>query len=119
MFKVIEKYDERIVNSDETMHVKERKERIQRYSKLLSFKMLYCFRVDKAHINGDEIHCINEHGLIYIYNYNSKKFITILHPRPKQLKRYFNDLNIKLPQDIRVLLDKCYKRNLKERLNEV
>ena len=26
MFKVIEKYDERIVNSDETMHVKERKE---------------------------------------------------------------------------------------------
>jgi hypothetical protein len=112
-------YDKDIINKDETLHIKERKERIRKYSNLLSFKMLYCFRVDNDHWNGDEIHCINEYGLIYIYNYKSKKYITILHPRPSQLKRYFHQLNITLPNDIKRLIDKCYKRNKNSNMNEL
>ena len=116
---VKDRFDEAIINSDETLHIKQRRDRVRKYSNLLSFKMLYCFRVDNNHPNGDEIHCINEYGLIYIYNYTTKRFITILHPRPRQLKRYFRGLDMKLPNDIKTIIDKCYKRNINSKLNEV
>ena len=112
-------YNQELITNNKSLHIKERKERVSKYKGLLSFKMLYCFRVDNNHCNGDEIHCINEYGLIYIYNYHTKKYITILHPRPKQLKRYFQQLNIKLPKDVRKLIDNCYKRNEKYKLNDV
>lgn len=38
---------------------------------------LYIFIVDKGHKNGKEIHVITENGVINIYNYNSKKYITV------------------------------------------
>ena len=117
--RVIEKYDDKLITNNKSLHIKERKERVRKYSNLLSYKMLYCFRVDNNHVNGDEIHCINEYGLIYIYNYHTKRFITIMHPRPKQIKRYFQQLNIKLPKKIRKLIDKCYLRNENSKLNEV
>lgn len=49
---------------------------------------LCIFIVDKGHKNGKEIHVITENGVINIYNYNSKKYITGLIARPAQLTRY-------------------------------
>lgn len=116
---VKEIYDNELINNNHSQHIKERKERVRKYSNLLSYKMLYCFRVDNNHVNGDEIHCINEYGLIYVYNYHTKRFITIMHPRPRQIKRYFHSLDIKLPKEIKKLIDKCYLRNENSKLNEV
>ena len=116
---VIETYNHNLITYNKSLHIKEHKERMSAYKHLLSYKMLYCFRVNNGHCNGEEIHCINEHGLIYIYNYHTKRYITILHPRPKQLKRYFHALNIKLPKDIKKLIDQCYIRNEKYNLNDV
>ena len=114
-----ELYNDKLITNNETMHVKERSERVKRYASLLSYKMLYCFRVDNNHVNGDEIHCINENGLIYVYNYHTKRYITILHPRPRQLKRYFQGLNMKVPRDVSKLIDSCYQRNALNGLNNV
>ena len=117
--QVIRLYDKTIINRNKSLHIKERKERVRKYSNLLSYDMLYCFVVDNNHENGDEIHCINENGLIYIYNYHTKKFVTILHPRPKQLKRYFQALNMKVPKEIKKLIDKCYIRNENSYMNNL
>lgn len=56
---------------------------------ILSINGKLCiFIVDKGHKNGKEIHVITENGVINIYNYNSKKYITGLIARPAQLTRY-------------------------------
>jgi len=100
-----------------TEHIRNHSQRILSYSELLSNTFIQCFLVDKGHINGLEIHCINVHGLIYIYNYSSKKFITILHPRPSQLKRYYRLMNKDIPLIIRRLAVECHKRNEQYDLN--
>ena len=117
--QVIRLYDSDIINNNTSQHIKERKERVRKYAHLLSYDMLYCFIVDNNHINGNEIHCINKYGLIYIYNYHTKKFVTVLHPRPKQLKRYFQALNMKVPKEIKKLIDKCFIRNENSDMNNL
>lgn len=107
------------LKKDRTKHIGERIERAKRYKHLLSENFIHCFRVDNYHPNGDEIHCINDKGLIYIYNFNTHKLITIIHPRPKQFKRYYQQLNMKIPKRIKKMIDTNYKRNQEERLNEV
>ena len=49
---------------------------------------LCIFIVDKGHKNGKEIHVITENGVINIYNYNSKKYVShvIRLPRSKRSK---------------------------------
>lgn len=106
-------------NKLETKHKNERSKRLESYQELLSDKFIKCFLVDKEHDNGLEIHCINEHGLIYIYNHNTKKFITALHPRPSQIKRYYRLLNMEIPQRIKRLSRLCYKRNEVLKLNDL
>jgi hypothetical protein len=102
-----------------TNHQNNRYKRISKYNGLLSIEFIDCFLVDNNHINGLEIHCINKYGLIYIYNIHSDRLITILHPRPKQIKRYYNQLSITYNSDIRSIIDKCYKRNLNSNLNNL
>ena len=115
--KVLYKIGFKDLKQRETKHINNRLKRIENYQTLLSEKFITCFVVDKEHINGCEIHCINENGLIYIYNYKSKKFITVLHPRPSQLKRYYRLLRIEIPKHIKRLARECYKRNEKYNLN--
>ena len=64
--------------NDKTKHLQERSERIKKYSdmQLLSDRVISCFKVDKKHVNGQELHAINEKGLIYVYNFKSRKLIT-------------------------------------------
>jgi hypothetical protein len=94
-----------------TEHLKEREDRYSTYKDLLSTNFIRCFLVDTEHPCGLEVHCINEHGLIYIYNYDSKRFITVLHPRPSQLKRYYRQLGMRYGSHISKLGRECYNRN--------
>ena len=104
MFKVIEKYNQALEPSDNTIHYINRIERLKVYKHLLSDEMIQCFVVDTDHRNGLEIHCINEYGLIYIYNKLSLRLITILHPRPKQLKRYYQQLGLTISKEIKEII---------------
>lgn len=106
---------------DETKHLKERDKRISLYDdyKLLSDNFISCFKVDKKHIDGLELHAINENGLIYIYNFKSRKLITILHARAKQLKRYYEALGLEIPHDVYAVIKEVEKRNTLYNLNNM
>lgn len=110
-----------LINKDETKHLKDRNARIVIYEKnnLLSYNFVACFKVDKKHANGLEIHAINENGLIYIYNFKSRKLITILHARSEQLKRYYNALRIETPETVKRIMIEVDERNEKQKLNFV
>ena len=66
------------------------------------------FVVDKGHKDGLERHDVTDTGLIIVYNLNSKKLVTKLIARPKQIKRYYQDTGRKPPK---WLLDLCYWHN--------
>lgn len=66
------------------------------------------FVVDKGHKDGLERHDITDTGLIIVYNLKSKKLVTKLIARPKQIKRYYQDAGRKPPK---WLLDLCYWHN--------
>ena len=50
------------------------------------------FSVDRGHHNGKEYHIITSTGIIFIENEESKKLVTALIARPKQIRRYYVDL---------------------------
>lgn len=62
-------------------------------------KPVYSFVVDTAHPNGYEIHTLTEDGLIFIQNEKTKKLVTFLFARPQQIRRYFQNLGEKLPNN--------------------
>lgn len=109
------------IKKDETKHLKQRNNRISLYDdfKLLSDVFIDCFKVDKKHENGCEIHAINENGLIYVYNFKSRKMITILHARAEQLKRYYNALGIATPEQLKNIMNEVEKRNKFYNLNNM
>ena len=45
--------------------------------------------VDKGHVNGPEIHCLSNTGIVTIYNQRTNKLITRLIARPGQVARYY------------------------------
>jgi hypothetical protein len=106
-------------NKKATEHMTERSDRIKLYDRfgLLSLDFVSCFKVDKQHENGHELHAINRNGLIYIYNFKSRKLITILHPRPQQIKRYYEATN-ESTNAIKNILQLVEQRNKKHKLNE-
>ena len=103
---------------EKTEHIEKREKRLKEYKDFLSTNFIDCFVVNNYHPGGLEVHCINEHGLIYIYNYETGRFITVLHPRPQQLKRYYIKLGIQIPSKIQELASECFKRNKKRKLNK-
>lgn len=63
------------------------------------------FLVDKGHEAGKELHCITKKGLIFILNERKFKgglpcFITILFPRPNQLKRLYEAIGEEAPKNL-------------------
>lgn len=55
---------------------------------------------DKGHPDGPEDHVITSTGLIYIYNHNTKRLITVLIARPAQISRYYLREGKVPPQEI-------------------
>jgi predicted type IV restriction endonuclease len=121
MFKIISKVNSNILDVTNTItsHSNNNYKRYEVYKYILSTNFIDCFIVDKGHPNGLEVHCINEYGLIYIYNLSSKKLITILHPRPRQIKRYYIALGLTTCEKIKHLIKVCYERNNDHYYNEV
>lgn len=84
-----------------TKHVQKRRGRWDSYLQVKDIGEAYdMFQVDKNHPNGDEIHVITDTGYILIFNQRTKKFITVLHARSNQLKRYYTNLNEQIPSEI-------------------
>lgn len=100
-----------IQNTEKTSHIKMRNYRFKHLN--LSAKPIDGFIaiIDKHHINGAEVHALYSDGSIRIYNYNTKKLITVLIARPGQAKRL--NPEIRLPEEIYNI---CY-RNMKNRYN--
>lgn len=118
MINVVGKVNTEFVSSGSTLHaINDRFSRLRTYRNYLSNTFLFGFLVDNHHEKGRELHFINDYGLVYIFNEKSKKFITIIHPRSKQLYHYFKSLGLPIDNRIRslgVILD---IRNKKYKLN--
>lgn len=78
----------------------ERLGRIEKVERELGLKGVCVaqFVVDKKHPNGNEVHQIHENGCVYIFNESSKRLITVLIPRPKQVFRYYDGSNGRPPR---------------------
>jgi hypothetical protein len=101
-----------------TLHIEnERFSRKSAYAKYMSGKIVYAFEVDNHHKNGNEYHFINFYGLVYIFNKQSKKLITITHPRGRQLYHYFSALSIPIPNVVHSMAKELDTRNKRLKLN--
>lgn len=58
------------------------------------------FVVDKQHPNGNEIHQVNDNGVINVYNENTGRHITDLVARPTQVKRCYSGVGEKVPESL-------------------
>lgn len=68
-------------------------------------KCVDAFVVDKAHPNGNEIHYIYDNGVILIANERTRKVITELIARPRQLYRYWDGLGEPFPKEYGHIID--------------
>ena len=118
MFNVIQRYTKEPSNNISSLHISTRFYRTSKYKYLMSTTFIDMFVVDTGHLNGLEIHCINEYGLIYIYNKDTGKLITILAPRLAQFKRYYIQLDLSISKEIRELMNLTTTRNREMGLNE-
>jgi len=71
------------------------------------------FEVDKGHKNGSELHYVTFNGIIFIFNKNTKRLITVLIARPAQIERLYEAVGKK---PLRSILMKAQK-NMDKGLN--
>lgn len=85
----------------------DRANRVRAIKELIGFgKQVRGFKVDNHHRNGAEYHLVTSTALILIFNFRTKKLITILVARPNQIKRYYEAAGDTAPQE---LLDLAYE----------
>ena len=105
-FKVLDTYP--IEGLDEVKYLSEhytnRCERVRNMN--YNIKLVNAFVVDKHHEKGLEIHAIYDDGTIKIFNYRTKKLITVLFGRVGQIVRYYQELGIPLPYTVLCAADK-------------
>lgn len=111
-FKVLEEVSYQIQTNKITKHAYERLIRIHNIN-LENNPIINSFVVDKKHSNGNEVHVILEDATILIFNQNTNKFITVLFARPHQIKRYYEQLNLDVPQKVydNAYTNYCLNRN--------
>lgn len=100
-----------IQNTEKTSHIRERNYRFKHLSLNAEPVNGFIAIIDKHHIEGVEVHALYSDGSIRIYNYRTKKLITVLIARPNQAKRL--NPEIQLPEEIYNI---CY-RNMKMKYN--
>lgn len=91
-----------------TFHTLDRKARLEKYD---FGSRLDGFVVDTSHKNGLEVHILDTKGYVQIYNKVSKKFITALSGRPKQIKDYYTKLGLEIPQAVHRAIKIAMLRN--------
>lgn len=81
----------------QSTHLAERQARTKIYLDTADEGVPYkSFIVDTGHRNGLERHIIMSNGLLYIYNLKTDKLITLWRPNSTQIKRYFDQLGLKM-----------------------
>lgn len=109
-FKVLDTYP--IEGLDDVKYVTEhyinRSERAKHMN--YNIKLVNAFVVDKHHENGLEIHAIYDDGTIKIFNYRTKKLITVLFGRVGQIVRYYQELSIPVPYTVLCKADENEKQ---------
>lgn len=100
-----------IQSTEKTSHIKERNYRFKHLSLNAEPVNGFIAIIDKHHINGAEVHALYSDGSIRIYNYNTKKLITVLIARPNQAKGL--NPEVQLTEEIYNI---CY-RNMKMKYN--
>lgn len=95
------------------------KDRIGRLSKYNFGKRVDAFNVNANHKNGLEVHIVDDLGYIQVFNKYSMKFITAMSGRPKQLKKYYVDLGLEIPNIIKRAIKIAYDRNDKLNYNNI
>ena len=93
-----------------------RSERQNRFSRLdkENLQVYKAFEVDKQHINGNEIHVITWQAEILIFNLETKRAITVLFARPRQITRY----QLRFARVPQTIMEKAY-RNLEMGYNNL
>jgi hypothetical protein len=99
-----------------TFHTLDRKTRLERYD---FGNRLDGFVVDTNHKNGLEVHILDSKGYVQIFNKASKKFITALSGRPRQLKEYYEKLGLDIPQAVHQAIKIAMFRNDKLNYNNI
>ena len=109
-FKVLDTYP--IEGLDNVKYVTEhyinRSDRVKNMN--YNIKLVNAFVVDKHHENGLEIHAIYDDGTIKIFNYRTKKLITVLFGRVGQIVRYYQELSIPVPYAVLCKADENEKQ---------
>lgn len=90
-------YPETIVFSK---HFCERNDRMKKAEEIGVGNITGRFLVNKGHKNGEEVHCVTDTGLVFIFNKESHCFVTVLIARPSQISRYYKSVSIPAPSDI-------------------
>ena len=86
--------------------------RINAIRELIGFgKPVRGFKVDNHHRNGAEYHLITSTALILIFNFRTKKLITVLIARPAQIYRYYDNLTENAPEEIVNLAREHQRKN--------
>lgn len=93
-----------------TLHAKEREERFRKYGALLDAPVVEAFWVDRHHVNGSEIHVVNAEAIACIYNYATRKLITVKALRPAQLDAYYCGDTV--PASLRIASQRNVERGL-------
>lgn len=65
-------------------------------------EIIATFTIDRHHKNGLELHSITTNGIIVIKNKRTKKLITKLIARPKQIKKYFKKVTPKVEEILKI-----------------
>lgn len=73
-----------------TLHARERLARIRAYGIDTDSSKLTVgiYQVDRNHENGDEIHVLLRNAIVLVFNLRTRKLVTALALRPKQLEKY-------------------------------
>lgn len=85
-----------------TLHYKEsRGPRYEFIKNTIGFgEALRSFRYDRGHPNGAEIHTVTSTAIIIVRNERTKKLVTLLIARPRQIERLYETVGEKAPKEL-------------------
>lgn len=107
LIREMENFD--LVVFTKSKHIHKRSKRMEIIYNLIANehgKICKVWLVDTGHVNGLEVHVIYNNGICLIYNNDSKKLITGLILRPKQVERY------------QITMTKCMSKKVKKHMQK-
>lgn len=104
------------MSDERTRHCNKRKKRFSLINPNAEAVDGFIAVVDRKHKNGKEIHAYFQDGSLRIYNYDSRKLVTIMFPRVEQVERIMDNRKYKeLPKNIK---EKCIMNEMTHK-NEI